>query len=172
MVMTEIKSKEKPNLCYQCGKCSAGCPVAEEMDLLPHQVIHLLSLGRIDKVLQSNTMWICAGCFTCAVRCPNDIDITTVMDDARIAAMKAQVECKRPKILKFHEMFLNNLSGRGRMYEMGLMGRYNLAMRRPFNNMSLAPKMLMTGRLHLLPPKSIKGFKGWMQKVWKQNKTK
>ncbi|MFC1782363.1 4Fe-4S dicluster domain-containing protein [Planctomycetota bacterium] len=167
MVVMEHKSKEKPNLCYQCGKCSAGCPVAEEMDILPHQVMHMISLGRDEKVLSSNTMWICAGCFTCAVRCPNDIDITTVMDEMRIKAIKTGAECKRPEILKFHQTFLSNISGRGRLYEMGMMGKYNLITGKPFHNMSLAPKMLLTGRLHLLPPKRIKGFKGWMQKIWK-----
>lgn len=162
------KSKEKPNLCYQCGKCTAGCPVADEMDLLPHQAMHLISLGREEKVLTSNITWICAGCYACAVRCPNDIDITTVMDEMRLKALEAGVACRRPEILKFHQFFLKNLSGRGRMYEMGLMAKLNLTKGKPFNNMTLAPRMVRTGRLHVLPPKTLKGFKGWMRKVWKQ----
>ncbi|MDR3604234.1 MAG: 4Fe-4S dicluster domain-containing protein, partial [Syntrophaceae bacterium] len=37
------------NQCYQCGKCSAGCPVAPEMDLLPHQLVRLAVLGDVDR---------------------------------------------------------------------------------------------------------------------------
>ena len=170
MALEEIE--EKPNLCYQCGKCSAGCPVADEMDLLPHQAMHLISLGRDEKVLASNITWICAGCYACAVRCPNDIDITTVMDEMRLKALEAGVPCRMPEILRFHRLFLKNLSGRGRLYEMGLMGKLNLTKGKPFSNMSLAPKMVRTGRLDILPPKNLTGFKSWMRKVWKQKNPK
>ena len=37
--------------CYQCGKCSAGCPVADKMDLLPNQLVRLVQMGRIDRAL-------------------------------------------------------------------------------------------------------------------------
>ncbi|RKZ21481.1 heterodisulfide reductase [bacterium] len=71
------------NRCYQCGKCSAGCPGAPFMDLLPSQVMHLLMTGRVDRVLESNTHWMCASCFTCTVRCPKDIDLAGVMEAIR-----------------------------------------------------------------------------------------
>ncbi|MHB8829737.1 MAG: 4Fe-4S dicluster domain-containing protein, partial [Syntrophales bacterium] len=51
--------------CYQCGKCSTGCPVAYEMDLTPTQLIHAMQLGLQDIVYKSNTMWLCASCLTC-----------------------------------------------------------------------------------------------------------
>ena len=61
--------------CYQCYKCSAGCPVSFAMDILPHQVIRSVLFGQKKKVLSSKTIWICASCETCTTRCPNEIDI-------------------------------------------------------------------------------------------------
>ena len=69
--------------CYQCYKCSAGCPVSFDMDLLPHQVIRSVLFNQEEKVLSSRTIWICATCETCTTRCPNEIDIAGVMDVLR-----------------------------------------------------------------------------------------
>ena len=158
--------REKPSLCYQCAKCSTGCPVSDEMDLLPHQVIHLLSLGMDDRALRSKTIWMCAGCYTCAVRCPNDINITSVMDDLRESAVAQGIPCPMPETLVFHKTFLREIGRRGRVHELRMMGEFNLRTKRPFHNASLGPKMFLKGRLHLLPPRAVKGFKRWMKKIW------
>ena len=138
------------------------------MDLLPHQVIHLLSLGLDDRVLEANTPWFCAGCYTCAVRCPNDIDITSVMDDVRRAAIEAGVPCPKPEVRTFHENFLRDLARRGRVHELRMMGEYNLRRGKPFENAALGPKLFFKGRLHLFPPRAIRGFKRWMRGLWKR----
>jgi len=69
--------------CYQCGKCSAGCPAISQMDLPPNQVIRYAQLGLKDELINSNTMWICASCLTCNVRCPKGINIAEVMEALR-----------------------------------------------------------------------------------------
>lgn len=69
--------------CYQCGNCSAGCPAADFMDLAPHEVIRLLQLGQIDEVIKTNTVWICAACVTCRVRCPKGVDLSKIMEAVR-----------------------------------------------------------------------------------------
>lgn len=164
----KVKIKEKPQSCYQCAKCSAGCPVAEEMELLPHQVMHLLALGMEERALKANTIWMCAGCFTCAVRCPNDIDITSVMDDLRAKACELGIPCPKPDVLTFHRAFLGDLARRGRMHELRFMGEYNFRTGKPFHNVKLAPKMLAKGRLPVLPPRRLKGFRGWMRRLVKK----
>ena len=73
--------------CNQCGKCSAGCPVAFSMDLLPSQVIRLAQLG-IEDVLDSQTIWTCAACLTCVARCPKGIDLPRVMEALRLIGMQ------------------------------------------------------------------------------------
>lgn len=66
----EKASGQKMAECYQCGKCSAGCPMVGYMDLPPSQVMRLIQLGRRDTVLGSRTIWLCASCETCTTRCP------------------------------------------------------------------------------------------------------
>lgn len=73
--------------CNQCGKCSAGCPVAFSMDILPNQVIRLAQLGIVD-VLDSQTIWTCAACLTCVSRCPKGIDLPRVMEAMRLMRMQ------------------------------------------------------------------------------------
>lgn len=75
--------------CNQCGKCSAGCPVAFSMDLLPNQVIRLSQLG-IEDVLQSQTIWTCAACLTCVARCPKGIDLPRLMEALRILSLEKE----------------------------------------------------------------------------------
>ena len=159
---------ENVSNCYQCSKCSAGCPVVEEMDLLPHQIIHSLAIGEEREALNANTIWICAGCYTCAVRCPNDINITSVMDDLRKQAIETKLPCPKPEILKFHQAFVNDIKRRGKVHELRFMGEYNLKLGKPLKNIEIAPKMFMKGRLKILPPKAVKGFKTWSKKLWNQ----
>jgi len=81
-------SGENVRECYQCGKCTAACPVNKAMDILPHQVIRFLQLGMANEVLKSNTIWICASCFTCAGRCPRGVDVARVMEALRIVLLR------------------------------------------------------------------------------------
>ena len=74
--------------CYQCGKCSAGCPAAGAMDLLPSQIIRLVQLGQVEDALASQTIWFCAACQTCYARCPKGVDLTRIMEALREIAMQ------------------------------------------------------------------------------------
>jgi len=69
--------------CYQCGKCSAGCPIVEEAEILPNQVLRLVQLGQREDVLHSKTIWLCASCYTCMSRCPRGVDLSKVMEALR-----------------------------------------------------------------------------------------
>jgi heterodisulfide reductase subunit C len=73
--------------CNQCGKCSAGCPVAFSMDILPNQVLRMAQLG-IQEVLDAQTIWTCAACLTCVSRCPKGIDLPRVMEALRVIHME------------------------------------------------------------------------------------
>jgi len=81
---------ENPASCYQCAKCSAACPVTSAMDLLPHQVIRYLQLGLEEDLVKSKTPWICASCFTCAARCPRDIDLARMMEGVRLVLLRTR----------------------------------------------------------------------------------
>jgi heterodisulfide reductase subunit C len=81
-------SGEDVRTCYQCGKCSAGCPLASAMDLMPNQILRLLQLGEHEQALASRTIWQCASCLTCAARCPKGVDPARVMDALRTMLMR------------------------------------------------------------------------------------
>lgn len=76
-------SGEELSACYQCGKCSAGCPMAGEMEVLPHQVIRYLHLGAREKALATRTIWLCASCHSCSSRCPQSFDLSNMMEALR-----------------------------------------------------------------------------------------
>lgn len=75
-------SGENIDLCFQCGSCSSGCPMTQEMDYLPSKIIRMTQLG-LDEVLETKTIWVCTTCFNCEVRCPRGIDVANVMETLR-----------------------------------------------------------------------------------------
>jgi len=81
--------------CYQCGTCSAGCPFVDDMDLAPDEVIRYVVLDR-SEVLSSRTIWLCASCFTCAERCPRDINITKIMEALRQIILRKKIDESNP----------------------------------------------------------------------------
>lgn len=100
-VIAQIKaiSGQDVRACYQCGKCTAGCPLASAMDLMPNQILRVLQLGEHEQALQSRTIWQCASCLTCAARCPKDVDPARVMDALRTLLMRGGlVHVEIPKI--------------------------------------------------------------------------
>mgnify|MGYP000551370332 CR=1 FL=1 len=150
------------NMCYQCGKCSAGCPLIEEMDIAPNQILRMLQLGipELDeKILKSLTIWLCLTCQTCYTRCPKEVDIPTIMDYLRSESQKRNfVHPKARNILTFHKAFLKSIKRNGRLYEIGLLANYKLGTMKLFQDLNLAPSMLLKGKLSIFPFK-IKGKK-------------
>jgi heterodisulfide reductase subunit C len=112
--------------CYQCKKCSSGCPVTFAMDYLPNQILHMIQMGLKEEVLRSTTIWVCASCETCTTRCPNDIDIAKIMDAMRMASLKSGLATGEKRVPIFHEAFLSSIKSKGRVYELGMIGQYTL----------------------------------------------
>ena len=144
-------SGETLQACYQCQKCSAGCPVAYAMDLLPNHVLRHIQYGHREKVLGSKTIWICASCYTCSVRCPNNIDIAKIMDTLRHLAMHSDVKPAEKEIPLFHSVFLDVIKSRGRIHELSLILRFKSKTRDFFKDASLGWKMFRRGKIKLLP---------------------
>ncbi|MFQ6109480.1 MAG: 4Fe-4S dicluster domain-containing protein [Candidatus Aminicenantales bacterium] len=78
--------------CYQCGKCSAGCPAVSQMDILPNQIIRYAQLGLKDDLLKSKAIWICASCMTCNARCPKGINIAEVIEALRQILLRKRMD--------------------------------------------------------------------------------
>ena len=144
-------------LCYQCKTCTLSCPFAAGMDYLPHQIIRKVQLVAIEEVLSSRTIWYCASCETCAARCPNEINITRVMDTLRQMVLQENTAKGSKNIPVFHRLFLGGVGKWGRQYELGLLLAFKLKTRDLFSDLRLGIKMLGHGKLALLPKKNPGG---------------
>lgn len=138
--------------CYQCGKCTAGCPVAFAMDVVPRKIMRFLQLGMADKALNSKTIWLCASCDTCSTRCPRGVDIAKVMEALRITAKKQNIISEK-NIDLFSDLFLKSVKNNGRVHEMGLMVAYNIKSGQFLKDAMLAPKLFLTGKISPFPEK-------------------
>jgi len=130
--------------CYQCTKCSSGCPVAARSDLKPHEVVRLLQFDQGEEVLASRFIWECTSCQTCTTRCPQKVDIAALNDALRIMSHATG------RVPVFNEAFLASVRNRGRVYELGLMAAYKLRTGRLTEDADKAPMMLSKGKLPLL----------------------
>jgi heterodisulfide reductase subunit B len=117
---------ENVYLCYQCVKCTSGCPVAEFFDWQPNQIMRALQLGQEDIALESQTPWLCASCQTCTTRCPQGIDITAIMEFLTREALDRGYKPQVPEVNVFNEAFMREIRIWGRAYEPGLMAEMGL----------------------------------------------
>jgi len=150
----ERRSGTPISACFQCHKCSTGCPVGPEMDLMSSQVMRLIHLGAEREVLGSHAIWLCASCEACTTRCPMGIDIAGVMDVLRIMAVERKVDLPDGRAEKFNRSFLRSVRRHGRVYEMGMLAAYKARSGDFFSDMDKAPKMLAKKRLSPLPSRS------------------
>jgi heterodisulfide reductase subunit C len=139
--------------CIQCGKCSAGCPIAPDMDIMPNQIMRFVQLNIRERALTSSMIWVCASCMTCTVRCPEGIDVALVMNQLRKLCIKEGYEPKQKEVLLFNQLFLSSIARFGRLHEFGLIFKYNMMTKNPFKDIGLLPKMLKKGKIGLLAHK-------------------
>jgi len=175
--LADLISKEsgiEVYVCYQCQKCSTGCPSNFAMDILPHQIIRMVQLGVEKEVLTSRTIWVCASCYTCSTRCPNDIDIAQVMDILRRRALKTKVPLGERDVPTFHSAFLASIKQLGRVHELGMIRQYKFSSGGLFKNLrslikdaKLGWRMFKRGKLRLSPDriKGVNDIKGFFQKA-------
>jgi len=151
----EELSGQNVSACYQCGKCSGGCPVLADLEMTPNRVIRMVQLGMAENVLRNETVWCCVACGTCNGRCPMNIDIVSIMDTLRSLALRREVELPRAasRVWAFYRAFLDCVREFGRLSEVGLMGGYNINSGRLFTNMMKAPWFFLKGKVSLAPHK-------------------
>jgi heterodisulfide reductase subunit C len=149
-------SEQNLSLCYQCGNCTAGCPLTFAYDLPVNKIIRLLQTGQKQAVLSSKAIWLCASCETCTTRCPNNIDVARIMDTLRhMARLEGLVA--EPPVRAFWESFLDSVRRHGRVFELGCMASYIGKTGKVFTDADLAPTALSKGKLPLRPH-NIKGL--------------
>lgn len=153
----ESLAHTKVSDCYQCGKCSAGCPRAEHMDVLPSMVIRLIQVGDVKAAASAESVWQCVSCLTCSARCPKSVNIAGVMD--ALKQISIEQKCFSPKqkrIVAFQRSFLNTIKRNGRTNELEMVAEYKIRGFLGDGNPILALKdaelglpMLSRNKLHL-----------------------
>ncbi len=147
------------DMCYQCGKCTAGCALADDMDYPSSMIMRMLQTDDEEnyrKILSSEAIWLCQNCENCIGRCPKEVDIPKVMDYLRANAMKNKCVSPTAKpILSFYQSFLGSVKASGRLSEVVMTIGFKLRTLRLWQDVKLVPSMLTKGKLKFIP-ESIK----------------
>jgi len=175
----EQKSHQDISSCYHCMKCAGGCPMNFAMDHNNYEILRLIQLGDKETVFESNTPWLCVGCKTCAVRCPNGINTAQVMDAIKMeTAAENRIPKSHDNIRLFYDLFLTAMQGfpiiggEGRSYEMGMVGLYKLYTKDFLADMKLGMEMGKRNKMPLFPHNALKRRKGEIKKIFKVAKEK
>lgn len=148
-----IPRGEKIQNCIQCGTCTGACPVSYIMDITPRQIVALFRAGHLEEILNSRTIWICASCYQCRVRCPSGILVTDLMYALKRLAMDMKIYPPKFPVHALSAAFISNVYKYGRNFEMGLGIKYLLRTdpQKFFANMSWGLAMIRRGRLSIRP---------------------
>jgi heterodisulfide reductase subunit C2 len=153
----ELLADLKLHDCYQCGNCSAGCPLAHTMDLLPNRLVQLAQMGQVEKAAASEAIWQCVSCMTCTTRCPKSVDCAGVIDALRqISIARGIMSAAKRRTVLFQRAFLDNIRRNGRLSELELVGTFKSRaflgdrnVRLLLKDALLGPKLARRGKLHL-----------------------
>jgi Fe-S oxidoreductase len=141
-----------PYLCYQCKKCSTGCPVAQFADVHPAQIMRAVQLGDDARSVDSRFIWLCTGCQTCSTRCPQGIDVAAVMDELRMIARQDDRVRRDMPFARILDLNYRSFKRWGRLYEVELVLRDLI--KRPRAALSLrriGTRMMARGKIGFLP---------------------
>ena len=138
--------------CYQCRKCSAGCPVAGPAKSAPSEIIRRLHLGAGDELLENGLVWMCLSCETCFGRCPMEINLAAVIDALRSLSLEKKGKAPEGNMPLFNRMFLSNVRIFGRSYDLSMIAGYKLGSGSLMDDADKFPTMLRKGKMAILPP--------------------
>jgi heterodisulfide reductase subunit C len=149
---------EKILQCQQCGTCTGSCPTSPFMDWGPREVIAAFRAGMLDRVVKSNTIWLCTSCYYCTVRCPAGIKITDLMYELKRLAIKYDLlpaDSNNPAMTKY---FVDSVHKHGRNHEVELIGKFTMTKKPSLATKfaGVGMKLFASGRLPLFA-KNIRG---------------
>lgn len=87
--ISKLLGAEKIMLCFQCGTCTADCPIARFDDFYrPRKLIRMAQLGLKSRLLSNDTIWLCSTCYACIDHCPQEVGVAHVVRALRNLAVK------------------------------------------------------------------------------------
>ena len=182
MTITISKSKATPSLlksvrdisgvnlsvCYQCKKCTSGCPVSGMAKCPPSELMRRLHLDLGEELLHSDILWMCVSCETCSARCPMGIDVAAVMDALRKLAVQHGVAKPEGNVPLFNRAFLKTVQLFGRTYDLAMIAGYKLGSGKLMADTEKFPTMLKKRKIALLPPRGAD--RATVRRIFKKTK--
>jgi len=167
-----VREKSGVNLsvCFQCKKCSIGCPVSAQVKSPPAEIIRRLQIGSGDELLQSDLIWLCLSCDTCFARCPNEINFAAVIDALKAMALEKGIARPQGNMPLFNDLFLNTVKTFGRTYDLEMIALYKLRTGNLKQDMDKFPTMLKKGKMAVLPPSGAERDR--VKKIFKATSSK
>jgi heterodisulfide reductase subunit C len=168
--LIQEKSGQNLSRCYQCKKCTAGCPTVSWYEWPNHSIVRMIQRGMKDELLSSKAIWMCVTCETCGTRCPNGIYLSPIMDSLRSLALEEGKKVGEPAVIAFHRAFVGSAKRFGRIHEATMLMAFKWATKDFMTDMGVGLKLFAKGKIPILP-KSIKG-KAEIDRIFKEAKVK
>ena len=84
------RSGVNPKKCMKCGKCSGTCPNYDAMEYHPHQFVSMVEKGQIEKLMESDSIYMCLSCMACVERCPRGVEPGKLVEAVRLMKIRQQ----------------------------------------------------------------------------------
>ncbi len=151
--------------CMQCGTCSGGCTNIDRMDMSPRTLVLMVQRGEWEKVIKSNSLWLCTSCYTCTSRCPRGVRPSDVIEAVKAIAIRQGIENDSTK---FNQIFVELVQKRGILFEPELMQKYG-GLQAILEQAELGIKLALKGKMSPFPAK-IKDPKKFSEALEKAGK--
>jgi heterodisulfide reductase subunit C len=158
------------SVCFQCKKCTSGCPVSKLVGTPVSEIMRRLHLNAGDDILESDILWMCVSCETCSARCPMGIDIAAVMDALRHLALVKGASKQKGNVPLFNRAFLKTVRMFGRSYDIAMITAYKLGTLKLMDDTEKFPSMLKKRKIALLP--SFGGDRKMTKRIFKKAKAR
>ena len=154
-LLKEVEKRANVSLskCFQCKKCSIGCPVCGQVKSPPSEIIRRLQLGADEDLLETDLIWNCLSCETCYARCPNEINFPAIIDALRSLAVERGAATPKGNAPLFNRLFLDTVKRYGRSYDLQMLGLHKVRTGNLKQDMDKFPVMLRKGKIAILPPR-------------------
>lgn len=98
--------------CYQCGTCTADCPIAKRIpEFRPRKIARLVMYGQKEKLQEGDLLYLCAGCYTCYEHCPQKVHVSEIVSTLR------KISLDEGHMLQGFKILMKSLAEMGYIYE-------------------------------------------------------
>jgi heterodisulfide reductase subunit C len=110
--ISEVPGAERIMLCFQCGTCTAGCPISRFSEFYnPRKIARMVQLGLKDRLLSNDALWLCTTCYTCIDSCPQGVEVAGIVRALRNLSVK-----EKRLMPRIYEELASNLLKTGYVY--------------------------------------------------------